>query len=197
MALKKIFRYKHLAEDIAQKIKSGIYQSGEKLPSIRTLHKQSGLSISTVYKAFLELESLGLVEARPKSGYYVSAIGLRQMKAPRFRKVSFPPTQIKLSSMTNSVLSAINNPNLLPLGMTVTHPDLLPFKSFSRIIKGLTHSDMKSMMSYSLSEGHPDLRRQLVLNTVPTPAEYKARRFLLSRRRRLPEAQVRWSQQEA
>ncbi len=166
MTPKKIFRYKHLADDIEEKINSGIYQPGEKLPSIRKLHKQSGLSISTVYKAFLELETMGLVEARPRSGYYVSAISLQQIKAPRFKKISFPPTEIKLSSMTNSVLSAINNPDLLPLGMTVTHSDLLPFKYFSRIIKTFSHGEIKSMMSYSLSEGHPELRRQLALNTV-------------------------------
>jgi DNA-binding GntR family transcriptional regulator len=37
--VKKVFRYRHLAEEIEQKILSGIYQPGEKLPSIRKLHK--------------------------------------------------------------------------------------------------------------------------------------------------------------
>ena len=71
---KKIFRYRLLAEEIEGKIMSGTYQPGEKLPSIRKLHKQSNLSISTIYHAYMELESMGLVEARPKSGYYVNPV---------------------------------------------------------------------------------------------------------------------------
>jgi DNA-binding transcriptional MocR family regulator len=68
--------------------------------------------------------------------------------------------------MTNAVVSAINNPGLLPLGMTVTDSELLPFKPFARIIKAFSHQEIKTMLSYSLSEGHPGLRRQLALNTV-------------------------------
>ena len=57
---KKDFRYRHLAEEIEKKILSGIYQPGERLPSIRKMHKQSNLSISTIYHAYMELESMGL-----------------------------------------------------------------------------------------------------------------------------------------
>ena len=68
--------------------------------------------------------------------------------------------------MINSVISAISNSYLLPLGSTVTDSELLPVKYFSRILKNLSHSELKSMISYSLSEGHPELRRQIALRTV-------------------------------
>lgn len=68
--------------------------------------------------------------------------------------------------MVNSVISAISNPYLLPLGSTVTDSELLPVKYFSRILKNLSHSELKSMISYSLSEGYPELRRQIALRTV-------------------------------
>ena len=141
---KKIFRYRFLAEEIEQKIMNGTYQPGEKLPSIRKLHKQSNLSISTIYHAYMELESMGLVEARPKSGYYVNPVALQNLKAPRFKKVSFPPKKVRISSMMNSVISAISNPYLLPLGSTVADAELMPFKHFSRILKDLSHADVKS-----------------------------------------------------
>jgi DNA-binding transcriptional MocR family regulator len=163
---KKIFRYRHLADEIEQKIMSKIYQPGEKLPSIRKLHKQSNLSISTIYHAYVELESMGLVEARPKSGYYVNPIVLQKLKIPQFKKISFPPKKVRLSSMVNSVISAISNPYLLPLGSTVTDSELLPVKYFSRILKNLSYSELKSMISYSLSEGYPELRRQITLRTL-------------------------------
>jgi DNA-binding transcriptional regulator YhcF (GntR family) len=70
---RKGFRYENLAKEIESKIMTGTYHPGERLPSIRKLHHQSSLAISTVYKAFGELEAAGLVEARPKSGYYVTS----------------------------------------------------------------------------------------------------------------------------
>jgi DNA-binding transcriptional MocR family regulator len=163
---KKIFRYRHLAEEIEEKIMNGTYHPGERLPSIRKLHKQSNLSISTIYHAYMELESMGLVEARPKSGYFVNPVALQNLEAPRFKKSSFPPKKVKLSAMMNSVISAISNPYLLPLGSTVVDSGLMPFKHLSRILKDLSHHDLKSMISYSLSEGLPELRRQIALRTV-------------------------------
>ena len=95
--MRKAFRYRHLADEIEQKIMSGTYQPGERLPSIRKLHKHCSLSISTVYRAYTELETLGLVEARPKSGYYVNPVALQKLKVPRFKKIS--KKDIKKSSI--------------------------------------------------------------------------------------------------
>ena len=163
---KKGFLYRRLVDEIEQKIMSGVYQPGEKLPSIRELHKLSNLSISTIYHAYVELETMGLVQARPKSGYFVNPVALQKLRIPKFQKVSYPPKKVKLSSMINSVISAISNPYLLPLGSTVTDSALLPFKYFSRILKDLSHNELKSMISYTLSEGFPELRRQIALRTV-------------------------------
>ncbi len=161
-----IFRYKQLAGEIERKIVDGTYKPGEKLLSIRKLHQQSNLSISTVYKTYMELEAMGLIEARPKSGYYVNPIALRQLKAPVFKKQAPIPQKVSLSSMINSVVSAINNPDFLPLGNTALDTDLLPVKHFSRLLRELSHKDLKSMIAYSLSEGDLELRRQLALRTL-------------------------------
>lgn len=160
------FRYEQLARDIESRIMGGTYQPGERLPSLRKLHEQSNLSICTVYKAFLELEGLGLIEARPRSGYYVNPVSLQDFKAPEHARVSAPPQAVRLSSMINSVLSAVNNPALLPLGMTVTDSELLPVRHFSRILKEISRRELGSLLSYSLSEGYPELRRQLALRTL-------------------------------
>jgi DNA-binding transcriptional MocR family regulator len=163
---RKVFRYQNLAKEIESKITRGTYHPGERLPSIRKLHRQSGLSISTVYKAFVDLEAMGLVEARPKSGYYVSSFPLKALRAPVHEKKASPPQEVRLSSMINSVVSAVNDSSLLPLGLTVTDPELLPVKTFSRILKKISRSKLRSLMSYSLSEGRAELRRQLALRTL-------------------------------
>ncbi len=160
------FRYRHLARQIEAKIQDGTYQAGERLPSIRMLHEQSGLSITTVFKAFVELEALGLVEARPRSGYYVSPLTLHRLRAPVPGPVPGAVQQVRLSAMINSVISAVNDPTLLPLGLTVTDPELLPARHFARIMKATSAGRMKHLLSYSLSEGYPELRRQLALRTL-------------------------------
>jgi DNA-binding GntR family transcriptional regulator len=47
------FRYARLADDLEGKIREGVYRSGEKCPSLRKLHGQTGLSITTVYQAYI------------------------------------------------------------------------------------------------------------------------------------------------
>ena len=40
------FRYLQLASSLESKINNGVYRAGEKVPSVRKLHRQSCLSIS-------------------------------------------------------------------------------------------------------------------------------------------------------
>ncbi|HBV92781.1 MAG TPA: GntR family transcriptional regulator, partial [Pantoea sp.] len=49
-------RYEHLATLLAQRIEQGLYRSGERLPSVRSLSTEHGVSISTVQQAYHLLE---------------------------------------------------------------------------------------------------------------------------------------------
>lgn len=160
------FRYRQLAGEIERKIFDGLYQPGDRLPSIRSLHRQTNLSISTIYQAYLELESAGVVAARPKSGYYVQPAAMQKMEAPVFSKKSSAPQRVSLAPAINSVVEAISNPRLVPLGNTAMDPALLPVKPLARILKSITHSEMRSLLTYSPSEGYPELRRQIALRTL-------------------------------
>ena len=160
------FRYRQLAGEIEKKILEGTYQAGEKLPSIRRLHQQTNLSISTVYQAYVELENTGFVEARPKSGYYVRPVSFKKLEAPALRKKTSAPQRVNLAPVINSVIAAISNPRFVPFGNTAMDPALLPVKAFTRILKSLSHNEMRTLLSYSPSEGFPELRRQLALRTL-------------------------------
>ena len=164
-----VFRYRQLAAEIERRIFEGVYQPGEKLPSIRRLHHQSNLSISTVYQAYQELASSGIIESRPKSGYFVLPVSLKRLEAPMFRKKAPVPQKIDLAPVINSVVSAISNPDFIPLGNTGMDPALVPVKPLARILKSLNHADLRALLSYSPSEGFPDLRRQIALQTLGTP----------------------------
>ena len=48
-----------------------ILKIGDKLPSVRMLSEEYGISMGTAFQAYYHLEGKGLIESRPKSGYYV------------------------------------------------------------------------------------------------------------------------------
>ncbi|MBU2510678.1 PLP-dependent aminotransferase family protein [bacterium] len=160
------YLYKVLATDIEKKILNGTYVIGEKLPSIRELHTNLNLSISTICKAFVELERTGLIEVRPKSGYYIKPIPFLDQKIPSIGAGSHSPQKIESSFISNEVQLAMRNPNYLPLGTAALSIDLMPVKEIIRLIKNVSYRGIKSIFSYSLPQGEPELRRQLALRTV-------------------------------
>ena len=63
--------YLEIAEKYEQYIKSGIYQNGDKLPSVRTAAGDMGVNPNTVARAYALLEERGYIRALPKKGAYV------------------------------------------------------------------------------------------------------------------------------
>ena len=63
--------YLELAKRFEDYIISGVYSSGEKLPSVRALASEFGINPNTVAKAYSVLESKGLIRSLPKKGVFV------------------------------------------------------------------------------------------------------------------------------
>ena len=95
---------KHLYEQVADRIRGliaqGTLQPGDRLPSVRKLHQQLSVSISTVMEAYRWLEDRGLITARPQSGCYVKA-GIKSQEPHS----SHPPQQA--SSIDTSIVSRV------------------------------------------------------------------------------------------
>lgn len=62
-----------IAQDIRDKITSGEYRLGDKLPSLRELTAQYGVSAEPVRSALLILQAEGLLEGQQGRGVYVTA----------------------------------------------------------------------------------------------------------------------------
>jgi len=67
--------YEKLADDIEALVTQGVYRPGEKIPSVRRTSQHHRLSITTVLRAYALLESRGVIESRPQSGYIVRPQG--------------------------------------------------------------------------------------------------------------------------
>ncbi|RQT81971.1 GntR family transcriptional regulator, partial [Burkholderia cepacia] len=64
--------YEKFANDVERLIRQGVYRHGDRVPSVRQASQQHRISITTVLHAYLLLESRGLLESRPQSGYFVN-----------------------------------------------------------------------------------------------------------------------------
>src|SRR6185437_17128417 len=63
--------YEQLAGLLGEMIQSRSLRAGDRMPSVRQFSLQQRVSVPTALRAYVTLETRGLVEARPKSGFYV------------------------------------------------------------------------------------------------------------------------------
>ena len=64
--------YSQIVDEMTMRIASGIYQPGEKLPSVRELATNAGVNPNTMQRALAELKRRGLVYSERTSGRYVT-----------------------------------------------------------------------------------------------------------------------------
>jgi len=163
------FRYIRLADELESNIASGVYRAGEKLPSIRRLHRRTGLSISTVYQAFIELEKRGLVIPRHKSGYFVRPRTGSILRAPGWQRYRAVPKKVTVSTLASSIVEAMSDPSFLQLGGTLTAPDLMPVKALSRSLRSMTPRQLTvGLTTYENPYGNPVLREQIAKRALYT-----------------------------
>lgn len=67
------FPFEQLARQLRERIASGEYPKGSKLPSIDDIIRQTGLSPMTIRRAFRLLASEGLVVIRAGRGTFVAS----------------------------------------------------------------------------------------------------------------------------
>jgi len=76
------FLYEQIATVISTMVANETLAPGDALPSVREISRSRDVSISTAVKAYRLLEDRGLVEARPKSGFYVREVRRRPIAEP-------------------------------------------------------------------------------------------------------------------
>jgi GntR family transcriptional regulator len=63
--------YLQIAQQVKQALQVGILEPGDQLPTVKEVVTQIAINPNTVFKAYRELEGLGLVEGRTGSGTFV------------------------------------------------------------------------------------------------------------------------------
>ncbi len=155
------FIYQDLASSFEALIKDEVFKVGDKLPSIRMLSKERGVSISTAFKAYLELESKGLIEARPKSGYYVrfSPKHLQNLSADIYPEEGSRIENV--DDLIQSVYGSLDKRAEISLSLNVPSTELLPVAKLKKSILHVLRNRSTQSLSYEDVRGNQLLREQI------------------------------------
>ncbi len=118
--------YNQVADQLQELIRDGVYRDGDRLPGVRMLSRQYGVSISTILQAHQTLEARGFLKARERSGYFVR---LPTVDAPEpvMRRHRSRPVPVSAREMTLD-LCADEQKRMVPLATAIPHPDYLPLR---------------------------------------------------------------------
>lgn len=152
--------YEQVADRIQSLISEGTLQVGDRLPSVRKLHEQWSVSISTVLEAYRLLEDRGLIAARPQSGYYVKQGMLQPPSEPQ---QSAP--QQKAHHVDNSlgfrVICSIRDSQTVKLGAAVPSMELLPLAALNRLTGQILRQHQIVAHDYDVPPGCESLRHEV------------------------------------
>ena len=159
--MKRAKLYKAIAEELGGLIRAGTLQVGDRVPSVRDLCRDRGVSPATAMRAYEELEAAGMVETRRRSGYYVSANWQRQLAEPRHSRPSPRSTHVEVNDLVFQILEASRDRDVVPLGSAFPDPLLFPWAKLARYLgSSARHMDPWSTVE-SLPPGSDELRRQI------------------------------------
>ena len=174
------FRYIRLADEFESKIKAGDFEIGEKLPSIRRLHHRSGLSITTVYQALIELEKRNLVETRPKSGFYVKTPIQQVLNLPDPERHKVRPHKVSINELFTAIVETMGDKSMVHFGGAAPAPALLPYKSITRAIRSVINTEIESVLTYEPPQGISELRREIAKQMFGTAANIEADQIIIT-----------------
>jgi DNA-binding transcriptional MocR family regulator len=153
--------YMRIFHRIARMVEQGALRPGDRVPSVRKLSRQEGVSISTVLQAYTQLEAQGFIEARPQSGFYVKPRLWQPPAEPGISKPSARATPVSAGELTLNILKAVRNPDLVAFGTAIPSPELLPMQQLNRMMASIGRRDPSAGTSYDVPPGAPQLRVQV------------------------------------
>ncbi len=149
--------YNRVADQLQTLILEGVYREGERLPGVRVLSRQFGVSVSTILQAHQTLEGRGYLQARERSGYYVRLPKL-DTPEPAMSQPRSEPQPVSARDMALE-LCGDEQKRMVPLAAAVPHPDFLPVRQIQQATLWAARHGYETL-DYAFP-GKPVYRRQV------------------------------------
>jgi DNA-binding transcriptional MocR family regulator len=157
-------------------VDTGTLPPGSRAPSLRQICEQRQISLSTALQAYRLLEDRGVLEARPKSGYYVATGGNVVLGTPAISKPPGKAITVAVSGIVLKLLEHAADPKFVPLGCAIPSAGLLAAGRLDRFlaraarVKGIDHN-IYTVPNGDLRLRHEIARRALGWGQVLAPED--------------------------
>jgi len=172
--------YHKLADLLDEMIRSRSLRPGDRVPSVRQFSLQQRVSIPTALQAYVTLEARGLIEARPKSGFYVRSRRADLIPEPRETASPGKVTDFANTDPLESLLTAAINSDLVPLGAALPSPSLMPGEKLLRTMAAIGRRLGPSSTDYDLAPGAEMLRAEIARRSLDWGCALKANEFIIT-----------------
>jgi DNA-binding transcriptional MocR family regulator len=153
--------YERFAHELEEQILAGTFPEGGRVPALRESAEQRGLSLSTVLQAYRLLETRGIIEARPQSGYYVKFRPRKAHLGPELAPSREDPTRVSIDDMSMRLFRDKHDPDFAQFGAATPDPELLPTARLNRLLAELAREGRFSVDTSTIPEGCEELRVQV------------------------------------
>ena len=158
--------YALVAEKLEKLIQAGTLRPGERIPSVRRICAQHGVSLTTAVHACLLLENRGLVEARPKSGFFVRPQIERRVQEPQCSQPAKSALPVTVGSLQARIFDAARVADVVPLGAAYPGAANLPVARLGRIMSVVARKSGAAGINYDMPPGAENLRRQIARRSL-------------------------------
>lgn len=153
--------YIQVADGVEKMIDEDVLKIGDRLPSVRVLSEEYGISMGTAFQAYYHLEGKGLIEARPKSGYYVRFNHRRFPALPQNSQPENSSHEVSVKEMIASIYKDITADNVINLALAVPDISLLPVAKINKAVMMALRNGKDHCISYEHPQGNIELRKQI------------------------------------
>lgn len=153
--------YMQVATGLEKMISEEVLRIGDKLPSVRVLSEEYGISAGTAFQAYYHLEGKGLIESRPKSGYYVRFNNSRFPGLPALKQPDALSHEVSVKEMIASIYSDIASTNVINFALAVPDASLLPSAKLNKSVVYALRSHTDHCLNYEHAQGNVELRKQI------------------------------------
>jgi len=154
-------KYLQIATTLEALIAAEALRIGDKLPSVRTLADEYNISMGTAFQAYYHLEGKGLIESRPKSGYYVRFNHKRLPSLPATSRPDAREHLVSVKDMIDAIYSDIAAPIKYNFAIAVPDAALLPAAKLQKSMVHALRNTTDHGIGYENTQGSPELRKQI------------------------------------
>lgn len=175
------FLYVQIAEKIERQIDAGLLNIGDKLLSVRSLSREQGISLSTAFQAYCLLETKGLIEARPKSGYYVRFSPSNKLPELKPSVLTYKdPREVSVDEMIDMLYENLSEESIMRFSVAAPALELLPHARLTKAMVAGIRRSSGSCLQYENIQGNIDLRKQLARHAMNWNGELLAEDIVIT-----------------